>query len=106
MSEHCTKAPMQPVVSQKEKKAQHNKKYYDLHKKQCFRKSLIYDIKKSGRIPKKEIMQQYNLTLDEFIKLFGEWAMAAKRPLTQEKKEHLSHLVVGYFELKTSISDS
>ena len=32
-------------------------------------------------------MQQYNLTLDEFIKLFGEWAMAAKRPLTQEKKK-------------------
>jgi hypothetical protein len=80
------------------KKSQHNKKYYELHKPQCYRKSLIYDIRKSGRIPKKEIMQRYGLPLDEFIKLFGTWAN--NKPLTNEKKEALSQLVVQYFNLK------
>ena len=86
------------TLSAIQKKSQHNKKYYDSHKPQCYRKSLIYDIRKSGRIPKKEIMQRYNLTLEEFIKLFGTWAN--NKPLTQEKKEQLSQLVVQYFDLE------
>ena len=98
MSDHSSETPMQPVILKQKKKAQHNKRYYDLHKQQCFRKSLIYDIKKIGRIPKKEIMQRYNLTLDEFIQLFGTWAV--NRSLTQEKKEQLSHLVIDYFDFK------
>jgi len=85
-------------ITQAQKKSQHNKKYYDSHKKQCYRKSLIYDIRKSGRIPKKEIIQRHNLTLDEFIKLFGTWANG--KALTNEKKEQLSQLVVQYFDLK------
>ena len=95
MSDHSSEISMQPVML-KQKKAQHNKRYYDLHKQQCFRKSLIYDIKKIGRIPKKEIMQRYNLKLDEFIQLFGTWAV--NRSLTQEKKEALAQLVVQYFD--------
>ncbi|MDC0525467.1 hypothetical protein OAO87_00615 [bacterium] len=94
---------VQPVeISQAQKKSQHNKKYYDSHKPACYRKSLIYDIKKSGRIPKKEIMQRYGLPLDEFIKLFGQWVN--NKPLTQDKKEALSQLVVQYFDLKENIS--
>jgi len=93
---------MQPINMQEitalGKKSQHNKKYYDSHKPQCYRKSLIYDIRKSGRIPKKEIMQRYGLPLDEFIKLFGTWAN--NKPLTQDKKEALAQLVVQYFDLK------
>jgi len=90
-----------PEVSSTQRKSQHNRKYYDSHKKQCFRKSLIYDIRKSGRIPKKEIMQRYGLPLDEFIKVFGTWAN--DKPLTQEKKQALSQLVVQYFDLKANI---
>ena len=83
-------------VNSTERKSHHNKKYYDSHRQACYRKSLIYDIRKSGRIPKKEIMQRYNLSLDEFIKLFGTWAQNGKS-LTQDKKEQLSNLVVQYF---------
>ena len=86
------------ILSAIQKKSQHNKRYYDSHKNQCFRKSLIYDIRKSGRIPKKEIMKRYDLTLEEFIKLFSTWAI--NKSLTQEKKEQLKILVVDYFELK------
>ena len=84
-----------------ERKSQNNRKYYDTHKKQCYRKSLIYDIRKSGRIPKKEIMQRYDLPLDEFIKIFTTWAN--NKQLTQEKKEQLSNLVVEYFVLKVKV---
>ena len=98
---------MQPINMQEitalGKKSQHNKKYYDSHKPQCYRKSLIYDIRKSGRIPKKEIMQRYGLPLDEFIKLFGTWANS-QSALTQEKKEQLSQLVVQYFDLKVTVA--
>ena len=89
-------------VTSTERKSQHNRKYYDSHKKQCYRKSLIYDIRKSGRIPKKEIMQRYDLPLDEFIKIFTTWAN--NKQLTQEKKEQLSNLVVEYFVLKVTIA--
>ena len=93
MSDTCP--TMQPLGSRS--KSQHNKKYYDSHKPQCYRKSLIYDIRKIGRIPKKEIMQRYGLSLGEFINIFTVWASARKVPLTQEKKEQLSKLVVQYF---------
>ena len=89
-------------VTSTERKSQHNRKYYITHKKQCYRKSLIYDIRKSGRIPKKEIMQRYDLPLDEFIKIFTTWAN--NKQLTQEKKEQLSNLVVEYFVLKVTIA--
>ena len=89
-----------PGAARIQKKSQHNKKYYDSHKQACYRKSLIYDIRKSGRIPKKEIMQRYDLSLDEFIKLFGTWAK--DKPLAQDKKEALSQLVVQYFDLKAT----
>ena len=90
---------MQPIeITKAQKKSQHNKQYYDKHKPACYRKSLIYDIRKSGRIPKKEILLRYNLSLDDFIKLFGTWAN--NKPLTQDKKEQLSNLVVQYFDLK------
>jgi hypothetical protein len=89
-------------VTSTERKSQNNRKYYDTHKKQCYRKSLIYDIRKSGRIPKKEIMQRYDLPLDEFIKIFTTWAN--NKQLTQEKKEQLSNLVVEYFVLKVTIA--
>ena len=88
-------------VTSTERKSQHNRKYYDTHKKQCYRKSLIYDIRKSGRITKKEIMQRYDLPLDEFIKIFTTWAN--NKQLTQEKKEQLSNLVVEYFVLKVKV---
>ena len=88
------------VNAQAQKKSQHNKKYYDSHKPACYRKSLIYDIKKFGRIPKKQIMQSYDLSLDEFIKLFSTWANG--KPLTSEKKEALAQLVVQYFDLKAA----
>jgi hypothetical protein len=88
-------------VTSTERKSQNNRKYYDTHKKQCYRKSLIYDIRKSGRIPKKEIMQRYDLPLDEFIKIFTTWAN--NKQLTQEKKEQLSNLVVEYFVLKVKV---
>ena len=86
-------------VTSKQKKSQHNKRYYDLHKPKCYRKSLIYDIRKIGRVPKKEILERYNLTLDEFIRLFATWAK--NKQLTTEKKEQLSNLVVAYFDLQT-----
>ena len=89
-------------VTSTERKSQNNRKYYDTHKKQCYRKSLIYDIRKSGRIPKKEIMQRYDLPLDEFIKIFTTWAN--NKQLTQEKKEQLRNLVVEYFVLKVTIA--
>ena len=92
------------ITSKTTKKSEHNKRYYNLHKKQCYRKSLIYDIRKIGRIPKKEILERYNLSLDEFIKLFATWVNNKSVPeqLTIEKKEQLCHLVVAYFELKTT----
>ena len=94
---------MQTIIPQArsalERKSNHNRKYYDSHKKQCYRKSLIYDIRKSGRIPKKEILQRYDLTLDEFIKIFATWAI--NKSLTQDKKEQLSQLVVQYFDLSS-----
>ena len=89
---------IQQQLTSIEKKSHHNKKYYDSHKLACFRKSLIYDIRKFGRIPKKEIMKRYDLNLDEFIKIFATWAV--NKSLTQDKKEQLSQLVVQYFELK------
>ena len=98
----CSVIAAAAPLTSKQKKSKHNKLYYDSHKKQCYRKSLIYDIKKIGRIPKKEILERYQLPLDEFIKLFATWA--AGRPLTQEKKEQLSRLCVEYFDLKVTVA--
>ena len=96
MSGTCPTVEISQGAVHKQKKSQHNRQYYYLHKQQCFRKSLIYDIRKSGRIPKREVMKRYDLKLDEFIQLFCTWAV--NRSLTLEKKEALAQLVVQYFD--------
>lgn len=90
-------ATSQPNESTKhEKKSIHNQQYYSAHKYQCFRKSLIYDVRRIGRIPRKEILKKYNLPICEFVKHLTEYTERGV-PLNSHKKEQLVSLIMEYY---------
>ena len=45
----------------KAKKAEWNRQYYDSHKKNSFKKSLMFDVRRVGRVPSVETISKYEL---------------------------------------------
>lgn len=76
----------------KAKKAEWNRQYYDSHKKNSFKKSLMFDVRRVGRVPSVETIMKYELDPMQILLAWRQYRASVTSP-NLVKRERMLQLL-------------
>ena len=78
----------------KAKKAQWNRQYYDSHKKNSFKKSLMFDVRRVGRVPSVETITKYDIDPMQILIAWRQYKSSVTNPKLVKREKILELLRV------------
>lgn len=82
------------AADKKAKKTQWNRQYYDSHKKNSFKKSLMFDIRRVGRVPSVETINKYEVDPMQILIAWRQYKSSVTNPNLVKREKILELLKV------------